>query len=922
MAGGSVRALTVALNVRDHATKLVGDLKNDLKRIEGRATVAQLKANDAASKPIKNVAKSLNEADKAAMQAFKSLGHFETGVSRTTRAVAKMEGAFGRVNRSIQTYSNNLEKAQEKTKHLETLQGPMAGAAAMSGAFIGLSVMTSSEIDKNMASAMNSAKNQQEAALYEAFVKSGSGGNQAIRAIAARKGSVGLQGIDEISAQENIEFLDLVINEAQKTGANINEIESAVEGLYTGSADTINDILGGFGISNDTLNAMIEQARKEQPDIWGADPKAAGARTDEEMMTIFAVREYTKLLKERRAESEKTGGMELDSATKLTNAMIDLRATLSHKFDPMIEFMAKGAEVAARFTTKFPKATLIIAVGLALTFVVATLVLFLSMALPGILALHSMAAGMTLASVAAGVFSGAMAVLNAILALNPVVLIAVALVALGAVLVYVAKKTGVLSKAWEYLSGLWDDLKEMDMGEVGKKAASVLFKMVFPPAVLAVFLKNIPGIQSIIERVERTTTKLLDKAAEFKDQAVDALKNLIPGWLKNIWNRLKEVFTGFVQAIIKTFGGLMPEGYKEQLEAYTQLQEAAAAGEGGDAARARRYGILGYDAKDDEYKIARFVAAQGVSPEAAAGVLGEKGYATWAEYQGMTATQQAMLAATYGGSFKASELGSEYDIEGWKRFNSYLAKSGHDHPTPEDVVEVAAAVGKPGISTAIVEGGKDILTAPPGTGTEYDQQVRANSEAVREGLVEGIKSLNETPPGTGTEYDQQVRANSEAVREGLVEGIKSLNETPPGTGTEYDQQVRANSDEARSKIGAILGRSKIGAILGIGDGVGLLAEGGGVETTGLLIGHEGEEVSPADVVHKTTAAERLVEMLMGDSSNLAEAMGYGHGRSEAGKGNTINVYVTVQQPNDKWNKFDLIRLIENQVKRYAGQWKT
>ena len=887
MAGGSVRALTVALNVRDHATKLVGDLKNDLKRIEGRATVAQLKANDAASKPIKNVAKSLNEADKAAMQAFKSLGHFETGVSRTTRAVAKMEDAFGRVNRSIQTYSNNLEKAQKKTKHLETLQGPMAGVAAMSGAFIGLSVMTSSEIDKNMASAMNSAKNQQEAALYEAFVKSGSSGNQAIRAIAARKGSVGLQGIDEISAQENIEFLDLVINEAQKTGANINEIESAVEGVYTGNADSINDILGGFGISNDTLNSMIEQARKEQPDIWGADPKAAGARTDEEMMTIFAVREYTKLLKERRAESEKTGGVELDSATKLTNAMTDLLANVRRTFTPMIEIMAEGAEVAARFTTKFPKATLIIAVGLALTFVVATLVLFLSMALPGILALHSMAAGMTLASVAAGVFSGAMAVLNAILALNPVVLIAVALVALGAVLVYVAKKTGVLSKAWEYLSGLWDDLKEMDMGEVGKKAASVLFKMVFPPAVLAVFLKNIPGIQSIIERVERTTTKLLDKAAEFKDQAVDALKNLIPGWLKNIWNRLNEVFTGFVQAIIKTFGGLMPEGYKEQLEAYTQLQEAAAAGEGGDAARARRYGILGYDAKDDEYKIARFVAAQGVSPEAAAGLLGEKGYATWAEYQGMTATQQAMLVATYGGSFKASELGSEYDIEGWIRFNSYLAKSGHDHPTPEDVVEVAAAVGKPGIGTAIVEGGKAI--------------------------VEGGKDILTAPPGTGTEYDQQVRANSEAVREGLVEGIKSLNETPPGTGTEYDQQVRANSDEARSKIGAILG---------IGDGVGLLAEGGGVETTGLLIGHEGEEVSPADVVHKTTAAERLVEMLMGDSSNLAEAMGYGHGRSEAGKGNTINVYVTVQQPNDKWNKFDLIRLIENQVKRYAGQWKT
>ena len=969
MAGGSVRALTVAINARDRATKIVGNLKADMKNIESKAVVAQLKANDAASKPIKNVAACLEATDKAAMQAFRSQDHLEKGVSRTTRALAKMEGGFGRINKSIQAYSKNMERAQEKTQTLDALLGPMAGAAAMTGGFLGLSVMTATDINRNLVAAMNAARTQQDAALYETFVKEGRAGNVAVRALAARKAAVGTQGIEEISAEDTIEFLDLVVAEAKRAGANEGEIESAIEGFFTGSVDTINDILGGFEISNDTINAEIERMRAENPAKWGAEPTAPGATTDEVMMSIVGLELYTKMLRERRAEAAKTGETETDAATRLNDAMVNLRYNVGQTFIPLIEFLAKAADLAARFTSKFPKTTMVIALGAAIVFLVSTIGLALSVTLPWVIALHGMVAGMTLSSVAAGALSAAMGALNAIMALNPAIAIAMVLMALGAILVTVAKRTGVLSKAWEYLSDLWDNLKEMDVGEIGKKAASLLFKMVFPPAALEALVKNIPAIQTLIERVTSIFSSQLETVDEFKDKALDALENLIPGWLKNIWARLKDVFNVFIQTILKLFSWLIPEGYEEQLEAYTQLQEAAAAGEAGDTAEARRYGILGYDAKDDEYKIAHFMPAQNISPTEAARLTGGKGYATWAEYRAMSAEDQAKMTYGYGGLVKSEDMASlGYDVEGWKIFESLLSKSGHKHADAEDVAELAAVVRKPGISTVIVEGGKgvakEVLTTSPGVGNAAMLTATMGPAGLGAAVaIEAGKKLPSALSGTGTEDGEQVEETSEPVPEGTeegeegalatrsgiggmatmatavgmpglgsvvaVEGLKKLLTFSSGAGTEHDEQVEETSEpvpegteegeETNGEAGSALAN-----FLGIGDDVGLLAEGGGIETTGLVIGHEGEEVSPAEVVHKTTAAERLVNTLNETRFGLADAGWYLPPHRSDGRGGDqiVNINVVVNGAGDKWNKFDLVRLIENQVTRTLGTWKT
>ncbi|MDI9398090.1 MAG: hypothetical protein QM433_00835, partial [Euryarchaeota archaeon] len=566
MSGGSVRALTVAINARDRATKIVGNLKADLKKIEGKAVVAQLKANDAASKPIKNVAACLEAADKAAMQAFKSLGHFEKGTSLAERGVSRLRAAMQKANTTIEAYSRNVEKARKSTESLEKLQGAAAGMAAVTGGLIGFSMMTSAGTSKNLQAALNASASEEEAAQIEAWVRGGTSGSRSLRAMAARKGVLGAQGIDALSIGENLEFLDLIVKHGQAGGATEGEIESALEALYTGSPDSINDILGGFEISNDTINKQIETARATEASVWKD-------YTDEEMTTVFAVREYTRLMKER-------GEVETDAYTRLQNNLSDIRDNIGEVFGPVVALAAEATGAVAALVTKYPLAKYLIAAGLAVGFMGASILLLL----PGLAVATSM---ITVAGLATAGW-------------------AVLLLALAGVLASVAKKTGILSKAWEMITGAWDSLQETDMGDLGKLA----LKVVFPPAALAALVKHIPGMQGVMERAERILTNVLDKLGEFKDRALDALRNLIPGWLKSIWSRLKEVFTGFVEAIIKTFGGLMPEGYKEQLEAYTQLQEAAAAGEAGDTAEARRYGILGYDAKDDEYKIANFVPAQ------------------------------------------------------------------------------------------------------------------------------------------------------------------------------------------------------------------------------------------------------------------------------------------------------------------------
>ena len=897
MPGGAVRSLTVAIGVQDRATKIVGALKKDLNKIDGTVSKAELAAKDSASKAIKAVTKSLEASDKAAAQAFKSFQRFEGGASQAERGVSRLSTALKKAGGAIDTYSKKIDAAKKKTESLESLQGPAAGVAAMSGGILAFSMMTSAQIDKNMAAAMNSAKNAQEASLYEQFVKSGGAGNQAMRAIAARKGSVGLQGISEISAQQNLEFLELVIAEAQKTGANENEIESAVEGFYTGSVDTINDILGGFGISNDTINARIEQMRKENPEKWGADPKAAGARTDEEMMTIVGMELYTDMLRERRAEAQKTGETELDAATRLSNAMTDFRANIGRTMTPVIEIMAKGATIAAKFTEKFPRAAVVMAVGLALAFLASTLVLFVGMAAPGIIALHGIAAGMSLGAVATGAMSAAMGVLNAVMAMNPIFLVAAALVGIAAILVYVNKKTGILTKAWGELNELWSSLKEGDVGKIGKKAATMAFKLVFPPAMLYAILKHVPGMANIMDRVEVKIGGILSHLIDFKDQAVDSLKNLIPGWLKNIWDRLNDIVIRIKEALITALGGLIPDEVKTSLEAIAAVKEGQAAGVGARAASVRSWGIQ--RKSDDGYKVAQFTPAEGLSMNQmarAASLMGDRGYLTWPELMALSAEDQALFG--WGGS--TTEMTRNQMLKaGWSESNleaydKFLGRVGGDRADAEDVAGANTDYTK-------TNAGEDLLGGLP--------------EKVDDVLTEAVTE-NSTINNIGTKID-------EATKDKGWVSVNWNSDTPwinKDTGVAITDREYGSTTEGRGRyFNAKYVTDEDLASYGwrrTADGFEKLASGGGILSTGLVVGHEDEEFSPADVVHRTTAAERLLGRL--ESTGILPSAG----SSRLGDTINVTVNVTVNGVKESFSKFDLARLISQQVKRELGQFKT
>ena len=914
MVNGAVRSLMVAMGVRDQATRIVGALKKDVLQLDGKVVKSTIKATDSASPAIKAVAQSFHQCDTAIGQAFHSLQIFDRGASKTAIATAKMRGAFDSANKAIKSYSSALDDAKKRTESLNSLKAPLASVAAISGGIIAVSAKSAASYNKNLTDIKNTLLDEDQSQKYLKWIETGATMNKLTRSQLAKDASKYVIDISELSAEENVKFLDLLAAEATRLNVDSSQLSSAMKGVYKGTPEEMMSLLGMSGIDTDAISKAAEAERKSNPAKW------AGA-SESELKAYTTVKLYTAALEERQRVAEAAGGAETEDLNRLGDAITDIRINLGKTFLPVISAISKAAGAAATFTSKFPKASMLIAVGAALAFVVSTLGLFIITAGPAWAALTAVAAGMTLSSVAAGVLSAAMSVLNIIMALNPAVLIVMALIALGAALYYVEKKTGALSKAWAWLVELWDDLKAGDIGDIGKKAASIMFKMVFPVAVLSAFLK-IPKIHDNIEKVAKY------------------LKSLIPGWLESIFDTVKGWYDKLKTALVELAAdisqivlGMLPDWLKEKVGL---IKGTAAANkefvEGDEASvqyfAARRFGVV--RSFDEGYKVATFSTAEGLSAEQmvhAAELMKEFG----TEYKGSTYMLKSGLD-----QMEASDAA----LFAWKPTDQIGMTPG-EIPEGIDVAAYNAFVGQPELSKGVRT---PVDEAKAGLASKTTEPSYA--EAITEAFTGPIKAVVKPVVEAGTqaaEYHAAVSPTT-TVDPGKTEATKGkFTVRDESTGTLYSYDPATGGWQKFGRIGGFLstetGWSDIdeGAVPSYTrsealEQIGGAATGGGIETTGLLIGHEGEEYSPADIVHKTTAAERLVEMLVGGGrGSLDEIVGDTEWQSGAGKagkrskdGDNINVTVnvTVNGVKESFSKFDLTRLIETHVRRVLGQYKT
>ena len=916
MPGASVRALTVAMGVQDRATKIVGDLKGQIDKINGKVVQSHLRANDSASKPIKNVAKCLEQADRAAYQAFKSLGHFETGATASARAAAKMEDSLKRVNTSIKGYSANLETAKKNTQHLQDLQGTFASVAAVSGAGFILSTKAAAEYDRSLTDIRNTLMDVNKSQKYISWVENGQAMNKGDRATLARSYSKYSKDVVGLSDEEIIRMLDLSSWQANILNVGAEELAMGMKGVFKGRPEEIFEKLGVM-ISQEEITAGMEEVKRTSaPGEWEGKEK--------ELKGMVATRILLKRLEQRKAEADEAGGPEIENLNRLDDSITDIRINVGKTFLPLVEALSKGAAVAAKFTEKFPRATFFGAVAMALAFLASTFALFIGMAAPGIIALHGMAAGMSLGAVATGAMSAAMGILNAVMAMNPIFLVAAALVGIAAILVYVNKKTGILTKAWGELNELWSSLKEGDVGKIGKKAATMAFKLVFPPAMLYAILKHVPGMANIMDRVEVKIGGILNHLKDFKDRAVDSLKNLIPGWLKNIWDRLRDIVIRIKEALITALGGLIPDEVKTSLEAIAAVKEGQAAGVGARAASVRSWGI--HRKSDDGYQVARFTPAKGLGMDQmarAASLMGDRSYLTWPELMALSAEDQALFG--WGGG--VSEMTRKQMLKaGWSESNleaydKFLRRVGGGRATAEDVAGANTDYTKTdagndllgGVAGAVV----DVASAPFDQAEEHfsetgAEQQRQRTEA-REAEQNTLEFLGAKIPTGGA--PASVDAIEFAGRQIPVYNQADLRGTGWGTNVRINGSGQAVME---ADIDSLPHKQKLEfqQTYGFTQFVPKLDRGGGVEETGGAVVHAGEEFSPADVVHRTTAAERLLDRL--ESTGILPSAGSG----DTINNNNVTVHVTVNGVKESFSKFDLARIISQQVKRELGQFKT
>lgn len=910
----NVRELYFRVAAIDQATQRLGLIKKDADALAAKKTEIQAAVQDRASAPLQRIAaasatvqKQLSLADFAASKAANSVtnagyagARAASGIERSADAANRLSGALGQVDTTAGQATSRLASMKSGIDSIELGAQKMA---AVTGAVSGVAVYKAADYQELIRSIENRASTETATALT-AWVKEGqtvdySSGLQRARVAAqmATGTSESMPGLAE-DPEKMIAFLEQLEKTLAIQGSaadpNIRTLEGIrpqLKSFLQGNVVSLNEIVPGYKLSNKEIEELRENYRKTMPELK--------KYTDAEVNAYIAMDRATAVMAEANEGKEAIAAPTIRLKLAYEKLALELGQHLLPAAEAVVGMVGTLVEVAM----KYPDVTKWVAYALGIAFVGSSALLVAGQVAGALLTLSEF--GLIAKGMAAGlkVLAAAQWLLNIAMTANPIGIIIVAAAALLAIIIYLAHRSGLLAKIWEWLGQLdlggllsrgietatsawdgfiaklqavWDRLRALKSNLGAAGAIGLAMTMIMPAAIIAAMGKRIPDLLTWI------WTTLLST----KDDLAGYFRNLLPDWftrfidwLRNMYGKLKEVWAGVVDipSRIKTFifGSETEPGLADKIgeviiRAFGMIPGAgsvlaAAQKTAGLQDLANRYveqyeagkvdsvrGFLGREtgiirtADDNKVVVPTFQPREGLERDELSRALallsaGEtmenagQQYMAYPTYAGLSAEEKALFEESpWSPKIKRTALGEGYNLEGHQAFIGLL---GHKNLSPEEaygtILSKPITTTSTDVATEFVRPVTEPLTAPlPGT----EAATTALGGAIRGETGEGA----EAPP----------------VREALAKTVEETEITPAAV------------------AGAVARPWWMTVGMGLYDAYGNLREGGeeeeveglqtggGVEETGYAVIHEGEQYSPAKVVHKTTMAERLADTVL------------------------------------------------------------
>ena len=924
----NVRDLYFRVAAIDQATHRLGLIKKDADALTAKTTEIQAAVVDRATAPLQKIAaaadtaqKQLTLADFAASKAAHSVtnagyagSRAASGIERSAAAAQRLSGELKQVDTAASQVTTRLASMKSG---VDSVEGGARKMAAVTGAISGVAIYKAANYQELIQSIQNRASTETATALT-AWVKEGqtvehSSGLQRARVAAQMAaGTYGsMPGLAE-DPQKMIAFLEQLETTLAVQGSAANPnihtlegVQSQLNSFLQGNVESLNEIVPGYKLSSKEIQDLREQYRATMPELKKF--------SDAEIDTYIAMDRATAIMAEANEGKEAI----VDPTVRLKLAYEKLGLEMGDHLLPAAEAVVDIIGRLVEIAMKYPDATKWVAYAIAIAFVGSSAVLIMGQVLGAALALSKF--GLIAKGLAAGlkVLAAAQWLLNIAMTANPIGIIIVVAAALLAVLIYLAHRSGLLAKIWERLGQLdlggllsrgietatgawdgfldklqivWDRLRSLKSGMGAAGAIGLAMHMVMPAAIVAALGKRIPDLLTWIWGTLLNTKD--DLAGYFRNLLPDWFTRIVD-WLRNMYAKLKEVWAAVadIPARIKTFlvgseteAGLADKIGEVILKAFALVPGAgsvlAAAQKKADLqALTSRYaeqyqagqiesvrGFLGREtgivrtAADNKVVVPTFQPKEGLERDELARALeilagGEtmenagQQYMAYPTYAALPPEEKALFEMSqYQPKIPRTDLGEGYNLEAHQAFMGLLMNKNLPpeeaylrilaSPTATTPIDVAAEFARP-----VTE---PLTTPLPGT------------EAATTALGGAIRG------DTG-------EAEPSPLREAMAETVEGAEVTP----------VTVFGAAANPWWTAGKGIWNVGKKLWGGEKEGEevegLQSGGGVEETGGAVVHKGEEYSPAQVVHKTTVAERLADTVL---KMFGSTRGAGGGYSE------------------------------------------
>lgn len=893
-----IRDLYFRMQVLDQATKHLTDTRELADRVGQTVATVETRVNDRASAPLQKVA----AAAQTVQTTFSNFQNVGSNASRTlgaagdagAKAASGMDRAASATNRLAAGLSNVQTRAGQAASSvgqvgakLDSIERGATKVSAATGAIVGISVYKAADYQELLKGIEARASSPEVAKEITSWVEEGgskSYSSQFQRARAAAKLTTGAAG-GLVGASDNADLQKEFLEELELTLAvqgaasnasirTLGDADNMLESFVGGNVSSLNKLIPGYQLSNEKVAELREQYRRTMPELKNFN--------DQQVDLYIGMKEGLKIMKEANEGKDPI----VSAVTEMRMAYEKLSVAIGTPLVGSFEAVASGLHKLATLAEKYPDATKYVSFGLALAFVGASGAVVSAQVLGALTTLKALGGVASVVTAPLKILTAAQWLLNVAMAANPIGILIIAGAALLALLVYIAYRTGALAKAWEYLKSLdlggtlsagvdwakekWSDflaivdgvsskLKGMSAGEFLKGAISMAIKVSPGGMVAAVLTQKIPGL----------LTWIWDSITTLTDRLKDWLEGLIPDWLGQVVKWLQGAW-GYLKDLYGTFRGwydrlkmILFGGYNEQGQF--------------EAGIATKIGDRIVDALRGAPLIGGLVTQMTAEGEAAqAKAEGKTESETMRELTGIDRFRGKDHAGeVYVIEYKAKDLYADLmqekygtDTLSWSEWQKLpdAHKGLFDEKLKSITIEAAKARGYDVDKAKAIEkafsGGEPPVELPPAVEEHYaetgaaQQQQRTEAREAEQNILDFLGA--EIPTGGAP---TSVDAIEFAGRQIPVYDQADLRGTGWGTNVRINDSGQAVMEV---DIDSLPHKQKLEfqQKYGFTQFVPKLERGGGVEETGGAVVHAGEEYSPAQVVRKTTAAERLADSIL------------------------------------------------------------